>query len=71
MITSKLSTKAQTTIPLPLRTALGVQEGDELTYEISGDGVVLSKRERPAEDDPFRMFSEWDSDADRRAYADR
>jgi antitoxin PrlF len=70
MIISKLTTKAQTTIPQPVRAALGVREGDELVYEITGDHVILSKRNVSAKDDPFRTFSEWDSEADRRAYAD-
>lgn len=70
MISSRLTTKAQTTIPQPVRAALGVREGDELVYEISGDRVILSKRQKPSKDDPFRTFSEWDTDADRRAYAD-
>lgn len=69
MIVSKLSTKGQTTIPQSVRTALGVREGDELVYQISGDRVTLSKRQRVEKDDPFLMFEEWDSEADRAAYA--
>lgn len=69
MITSKLSTKAQTTIPQPVRAALGVRDGDELVYEITGDRVILSKRQKAEKDDPFLMFEEWDSEADRAAYA--
>lgn len=34
MIVSKLTSKAQTTIPQPIRAALGLQPGDELLYEI-------------------------------------
>jgi hypothetical protein len=30
---------------------------------------MLTKRKRAARDDPFRTFEEWDSEADRRAYA--
>ena len=41
MITSKLTSKAQTTIPLPVRQALRLAEGDELAYHIEGDRVVL------------------------------
>ena len=70
MITSKLTSKAQTTIPLPVRNALRLAEGDELLYQIEGDRVVLTKVERGAVDDPFATFSEWSSDADARAYAD-
>jgi antitoxin PrlF len=69
VITSKLTSKAQTTIPQPIRAALRLREGDELVYEIQGDRVVLSKAQPVRDgDDPFRTFSEWDSDADRKAY---
>jgi antitoxin PrlF len=70
MISSRLTSKAQTTIPQPVRIALGVRDGDEIAYEIKGDCVVLTKKpiEAPA-DDPFRTFEEWESEADRRAYA--
>lgn len=69
MITSKLTSKAQTTIPQPIRAALHLREGDELVYEIKGDRVVLSKAQQVRDgDDPFRSFGEWDSAADRKAY---
>ncbi len=69
MITSKLTTKAQTTIPQPIRAALHLQEGDELVYEIEGQRVILTKARQVREgDDPFRTFGEWDSPADRKAY---
>jgi antitoxin PrlF len=69
VITSKLTRKAQTTIPRPIRAALGLREGDELVYEIQGNRVVLSRAQQVSEgDDPFRTFSEWDSAADRKAY---
>jgi antitoxin PrlF len=69
VITSKLTSKAQTTIPQPIRAALHLREGDELVYEIKGDRVVLSKAQQVRDgDDPFRSFGEWDSAADRKAY---
>jgi antitoxin PrlF len=68
MITSKLSTKAQTTIPQSVRTALRLKEGDELAYAIEQDRVILTKARPGPIDDPFATFSEWDTDADRRAY---
>ena len=43
MITSKLTSKAQTTIPQPVRAALRLAEGDELAYEIDGGRVILTK----------------------------
>jgi antitoxin PrlF len=71
MIVSRLTSKAQTTIPQPVRTALKLVEGDEIAYVIEGDHVILKKVERTAVgEDPFHTFYEWDSDADRRAYAD-
>ncbi len=69
MIISKLTSKAQTTVPQAVRAALGLSEGDELLYEIDGDRVVLKKARRAVVDDPFAAFHEWDGDADRQAYA--
>ncbi|CAN7540805.1 AbrB/MazE/SpoVT family DNA-binding domain-containing protein [Bosea sp. LjRoot237] len=70
MITSKLTSKAQTTIPQPVRAALKLREGDEIAYVIADDHVVISKATALAAEDPFATFSEWDSEADRKAYAD-
>jgi Regulators of stationary/sporulation gene expression len=70
MITSKLTSKAQTTIPQPVRTALMLREGDEIAYSIEGDRVILSRMPSEAAEDPFAVFEEWASDADRKAYAD-
>ncbi|HZP67840.1 MAG TPA: type II toxin-antitoxin system PrlF family antitoxin [Rudaea sp.] len=69
MISSKLTSKAQTTIPQPVRVALGVRDGDEIEYKIEGHRVILTKARKAPADDPFRTFEEWGSDADRRAYA--
>jgi antitoxin PrlF len=69
MITSKLTSKAQTTIPQPVRAALNLHEGDALQYTFEGSRVVLSKVEARAADDPFRTFDEWYGDADEQAYA--
>jgi antitoxin PrlF len=69
MIKSKLTTKAQTTIPQPVRVALGLREGDEIAYEIAGRRVILSRAGAPGVDDPFATFEEWSGEADTRAYA--
>jgi len=69
MITRKLTSKTQTTIPQPVRAALHLGEGDEMEYRIQGRRVILTKAERPI-DDLFRTFQEWYSDADEKAYAD-
>jgi antitoxin PrlF len=68
MITSRLTSKAQTTIPQAVRHALGVREGDDLAYVIEQDRVVLMRAAPAPRDDPFASFQEWDSDADRDAY---
>lgn len=69
MIVSRITTKAQTTIPQAVRTALGLGPGDSVAYEIVEGHVRLTKV-RELRDDPFATFEEWDGDADRRAYAD-
>ncbi|MGQ0593824.1 MAG: AbrB/MazE/SpoVT family DNA-binding domain-containing protein [Gammaproteobacteria bacterium] len=71
MITSKLTSKAQTTIPQPVRAALHLREGDKLIYQLEGERVILTKAKRGGVvDDPFRAFHEWNSEADQKAYAD-
>jgi antitoxin PrlF len=69
MITSRLTSRARTTIPQPIRSALRLNEGDEITYEIADDHVILRKAKPAPADDPFRTFEEWESEADKRAYA--
>ena len=76
MITSKLTSKAQTTIPQPVRAALGVKEGDEIAYTIEDGRVVITKasprlpRKGNPLEDPFATFWEWDTEEDERAFAD-
>jgi antitoxin PrlF len=69
MIKSRLTSKAQTTIPQPVRNALGLREGDELAYQIEGGRVIVTKATIVPFDDPFALFDEWDGEADRVAYA--
>ena len=71
MIKSTLTSKAQTTIPKPVRAALHLEAGDEIVYEIvDGERVVLSRAATDSADDPYAAFTEWDGAADRKAYAD-
>lgn len=70
MITSRLTSKAQTTIPQPVRAALHLRQGDEIAYVIEAGRVVLTRvRPDAGADDPFGAFVEWDSPADTEAYA--
>jgi antitoxin PrlF len=67
MIQSRITSKAQTTIPAPVRKALGLREGDLVTYRIE-EGRVIMTRAEAAADDPFATFSEWGGAADTEAY---
>ena len=42
-LTSTLSAKGQTTIPVRIRRELGIKAGDTINYEISGDTVHIRK----------------------------
>ncbi|MGE4530935.1 MAG: AbrB/MazE/SpoVT family DNA-binding domain-containing protein, partial [Acidithiobacillus sp.] len=68
MITSKLTSKAQTTIPQPVRVALHLHDGDEIAYRIVENHVILTKALHEQEEDPFVLFSEWSSAEDGLAY---
>lgn len=70
MITSKLTSKAQTTIPQPVRAALRLSPGDEVAYAIEGDRVILTRVAAGVVDDPFATFDEWASELDAAAYAE-
>jgi antitoxin PrlF len=70
MITSKLTSKARTTIPQPVRAALRLREGDELAYRIERGRVIVTKATQGAADHPFAIFNEWSSENDSRAYGD-
>jgi antitoxin PrlF len=70
MIISKLTSKAQTTIPQPVRKALRLKDGDEIAYVITDDHAIIRKASHGAADDPFATFDEWNSEADRKAYAE-
>lgn len=68
MIASKLTSKAQTTIPSDVRAALKLGVGDTILYAIEGDRVVLTKAAVQAET-AGSIYEEWSSENDRRAYA--
>ena len=59
MITSKLTTKAQTTVPQPVPAAFGLKAGDLLWCELVDGQVILRKSPAtPTKDDPFGAFGE-------------
>jgi antitoxin PrlF len=68
MIFPKLTSKNQTVLPKEVREQLGVKPGDRLSYNLTGQGIVIAKAPLTAEDDPFSVYSEWSSAADEKAY---
>lgn len=68
---SRLTSKFQATIPLPVRAALGIKQGDAVAFEVE-NGLVRLTRASPR-DIAFAQavegtLSEWDSPADNEAY---
>jgi antitoxin PrlF len=71
MITSRLTSKAQTTIPQAVRTALGLRPGDELAYVIEDGRAVLTRFDaQQVVDASSATFSEWNSAGDAEAYGE-
>ena len=78
MITSKLTSKAQTTIPRAVRRHLDVAEGDLLGFVLEGGRVMLCKPllrteppRLPVAASPPALpvaMAEWESEADKRAF---
>lgn len=70
MIQSRITSKAQTTVPRAVRKALGIAPGDDVAWQIEGDRVILSRVEEAS--DPFlnnfSTFTEWSSEADCEAF---
>jgi antitoxin PrlF len=66
MIRSRIASKARTTLPAPVRKALGLRAGDLIAYRIEEGRVVMTRAEGP---DPFAAFAEWSGAADMDAFA--
>jgi len=73
MQTSKISSKAQITLPRKVREALGAKTGDLIIYEVEGD-VVRLKRLEPFDAAFHHALSstldEWVTDGDEEAFRD-
>ena len=68
MITSRLSSEAQTTVPQAVRTALSLKPGDEIVYNIEQGRVFLTKDATAVMENQVAAFDEWHSAADVQAY---
>jgi antitoxin PrlF len=68
---SKVTAKAQTTVPKEVRSALGVKPGDTLVYRIAKGRVTLARAEpvdRAYLKSVESTLSEWASEEDAAAY---
>jgi antitoxin PrlF len=70
MIESRITSKAQVTLPKAVRTALGLKSGDRVAWEIEDGQVVLTRvdRERDPFVNNFAAFTEWATPADCEAF---
>lgn len=70
---SRVTTKFQATIPLPIRNFLGIKQGDAVAFEIA-DGAVRLTRATPRDlayaEAVEGTLGEWNSPADEAAYRD-
>ena len=74
VITSKLTTKSQATIPEKIRKVLGLSPGDSVAFEVSESHKVVIRKATPI-DFEFASalegtLSEWSSKNDEEAYGD-
>ena len=73
-IFSKITAKAQTTVPKEVRIALGVKPGDLLVYRIAKGGKVTLAKGEPLDRAYLKAvestMSEWTSAEDKSAYDD-
>ena len=71
MLSSRLTSKYQATIPEKIRKILGLKKGDLIAFKIQRDKVIL--RKSPPIDLKFakaieNTLSEWNSESDEEAY---
>ena len=57
--TSTITEKGQTTVPKPVRDALGVSYGGRIVFRVDDGGVSVHRAEEDAEDPVLRRFLEF------------
>jgi AbrB family looped-hinge helix DNA binding protein len=71
---SRLTSKGQATVPLPVRKKLHLSPGDTLVFEESQGGTVRIRKAEPLDLEFLKALektlSEWNSDNDEKAYGD-
>ena len=53
---STISSKGQTTVPKPVRQALGVNEGDQIAFRVDESGVTIRRAEESQDDPAIASF---------------
>lgn len=74
ILTGKMSSKGQVTLPKEIRNKLGLENGDDLMFSIEGHGVLVEKA-RPIDVVWHRsvestLAPEWNSPEDDEAFGD-
>lgn len=68
----KVTAKAQTTIPRKVRTAMAIEPGDLIAWDVDPDGLVRVRRVEPVDVEYLRAIEttldEWTSPEDDEAY---
>lgn len=71
---SRITSKGQITIPKAVRAALGLQDGDLVSFAVDGDQAMLRRIAQQPETGPAGTvgtdLTEWASPADEDAYRD-
>ena len=75
IVTSKLTTKCQATIPEKIRGILDLHPGDSVAFEVTADKKVFIRRATPIDLEfayalEGTLASEWLSENDEEAYRD-
>jgi antitoxin PrlF len=73
MLSSRLTSKGQATIPAPVRNALKLKSGDRVAFDLAGAKVTLRKVD-PLDRAYLKLaeqsFVEWNSPEDEEAFRD-
>lgn len=62
----RVTTKGQVTIPKPIREELGLQPGDEVTFEETDDGFVIRKAVSETRFEKWRGAADTDQSVEER-----
>lgn len=74
LVSSKLTSKFQATVPKLIRDALHLKSKDQIVYEILDDKTVIVRKASPLDKAYLKgldhSLDEWNSDNDEKAYKD-